>query len=246
MFTANSNVLSRKGTIDRTAEYLNATIESLKLIARLTETASPVQKVLWLPYRAGCEGKKTLVLDLDETLVHCCLHSTEPPEKFVQIPLENGTRVSVGINIRPFVEDFLVRVSQIFEVVIFTASHQHYADAVLDTIDPKKRLIHHRLYRQHCVHTGDVYMKDLRILANRNIEKVAIVDNSVHSFGAQLDNGIPILSWYDDYTDSQLVKLLPYLEELSGVSDVRVLNRETFGLRKFCEQYLKSGVSPLQ
>ena len=70
-----------------------------------------------------------------------------------------------------------------FEVAIFTASHQSYADAVLNTlIDPEKR--YPRLYRQHCIRTNEgIYIKDLRVIRNRLLKDIILVDNAVYSFG---------------------------------------------------------------
>lgn len=48
------------------------------------------------------------------------------------------------------------------------------------------------------------YIKDLRIIKNRTLNNVLIVDNLAHSFGFQIENGIPILEWYDDANDKEL------------------------------------------
>ena len=83
-----------------------------------------------------------------------------------------------------------------FQVVVFTASHKTYADAVLDFLDPDQELIDARFYRDSCYQTEQgVYIKDLRIF-DRPIEDIVIVDNAVYSFGFQLDNGIPIIPYY--------------------------------------------------
>lgn len=69
-------------------------------------------------------------------------------------------------------------------MVVFTASHKFYADVVLDHLDPTGELIQYRLYRDSCYQTQDgVYVKDLRILKNRQLKDVVIVDNAVYSFG---------------------------------------------------------------
>ena len=123
--------------------------------------------------------------------------------------------------------------------MVFTASHKCYADVVLDYLDPTGEFIHTRLYRESCIVTDGIYIKDLRILANRNLKDVIIVDNVACSFGYQLDNGIPIISWHDDKNDKELLNLMNYLKILVEVEDIREINRKTFNLRNFYEDYLR-------
>lgn len=125
-----------------------------------------------------------------------------------------------------------------FEVIVFTASHQCYADVVLDFLDPDHSLIHHRLYRDNCVQVNGVFIKDLRVL-NRPLSQVIIVDNSAYSFGFQLENGVPIISWRDDKYDKELLNLTGYMKMLSEASDIRELNTQTFHLATFYEDYIR-------
>ncbi len=68
---------------------------------------------------------------------------------------------------RPHCEEFLKGLSEIAEIVIFTASSPSYANVVLDYLDPEKKYISHRLYRQHCTPSKGFFLKDLRIVTNR-------------------------------------------------------------------------------
>jgi CTD small phosphatase-like protein 2 len=79
------------------------------------------------------------------------------------------------------------------------------------------------------------FLKDLHILG-RDMSKVAIVDNSMQAFGFQIDNGIPIESWFDDDNDSELLSLIPLLRALKDTKDVRPLIRQTFRLQEFIDQ----------
>lgn len=119
--------------------------------------------------------------------------------------------------------------NEFFEVVVFTASTKLYADVVLDHIDPERKLIQHRLYRDSCITTRDnVCIKDLRIFANRDLKDLVIVDNAVYSFGAQLSNGVPICPFKDDKEDKEFLYLMHYLEKMKDYDDMRELNKETF------------------
>jgi Dullard-like phosphatase family protein len=138
----------------------------------------------------------TLVLDLDETLVHY----------FEQNGMGN-------YGIRPGMFEFLQKMNQIgYELVIFTAATQDYADWVIDQIDPD-RLVHHRLYRQHALPWGPLFAKDLSRLG-RDLDKTLIIDNVQENFMMQPNNGIFIATWYDDAQDQALLDLMPLLEEL--------------------------------
>jgi TFIIF-interacting CTD phosphatase-like protein len=80
-------------------------------------------------------------------------------------------------------------------MAVFTAAEQTYADMIIDRIDPEKKYFAHRLYRHHCFKVEEVYVKDLRIIDDRCLEDMVIVDNSILSFASQLDNGVPICSF---------------------------------------------------
>jgi CTD small phosphatase-like protein 2 len=128
--------------------------------------------------------KKVLIFDMDETLIHCVDDiESQNPDVILEIDFEGEETVCAGINIRPYVMECLQEANKTFQVIVFTASHQTYADAILDYLDPQKELIHFRMYRQHCLLTPEgYYVKDLRVIANRRMEDLVIVDNSVYSF----------------------------------------------------------------
>jgi Dullard-like phosphatase family protein len=226
-------------------EHLFQTFQALKFVKNLppVDMNQLRQKRLNLPKKSGFENKKTIVFDLDETLVHCVDDLSNHPDVILAVTFPSGESVNAGINIRPYARDVLAEAVKYFEVIIFTASHKCYADVVLDYLDPTHELIHHRLYRENCLVIEGVFMKDLRVFNNRRIQDIVIVDNAAYSFGYQLDNGIPIISWHDDPYDKELFNLMNYLKILAQAEDVREVNRQIFHLRTFYEDYIQEFLS---
>ncbi|KAK4271788.1 hypothetical protein QN277_020429 [Acacia crassicarpa] len=169
----------------------------------------------------------TLVLDLDETLVHSTLEHCDNAD-FTFTVFFNMKDYTVYVRKRPYLHTFLERVAEMFEVVIFTASQSIYAKQLLDVLDPDGKLISRRVYRESCIFSDGNYTKDLTILGV-DLAKIAIVDNSPQVFRLQVNNGIPIKSWFDDPSDCALMSLLPFLEILADADDVRPIIEERFG-----------------
>lgn len=83
------------------------------------------------------------------------------------------------------------------------------------------------MFRESCLAVEGNFLKDLTVLG-RDLSKAVLVDNSPHAFGYQVDNGIPIESWFDDPADTELLKLEKYLQTLHTAPDVRACVRESF------------------
>ncbi|KAJ3683558.1 hypothetical protein LUZ60_013785 [Juncus effusus] len=183
-----------------------------------------------LPKKTRSCPETTLVLDLDETLVHSTLEPIPSADFTFQVNF-NQKLHTIHVKCRPYLPEFLQRVALTFETIIFTASQSIYAEQLLNVLDPKRKLFRHRVYRDDCVYVEGNYLKDLTVLG-RDLARVIIVDNSPQAFGFQIDNGVPIESWFDDPNDKELLHLLPFLESLAGVQDVRPLIAQKFNLRE--------------
>lgn len=269
---------------------------------------APKYRTCILPRKTRQCKQKTLVLDLDETLVHSSLEAVQLFDFTFPVHF-NGAEHIIHVRQRPGLHAFLERVSELFEVVVFTASQKVYAERLLNIIDPHRKYIKHRIFRESCVVVDGNYLKDLSVLG-RDLRHTAIVDNSPQAFGfqvgggaearvqrggcavrvgsgqpfcrcssccpaayagfcplltpttsarqhnwlqlaalpppsppltpcapcAQVDNGIPIESWYEDPQDTELARLLPFLEGLVGVEDVRPAISAKFRMRELIEQ----------
>ena len=163
--------------------------------------------------------KKTLVLDLDETLVHSSMTPFQNKDNIVLTINYEGKNYTIYVIKRPFLDKFLNEVSIFYDVIIFTASIGQYSNLLLKFIDQNK-LVKSVLNRDHCNYYEGCYFKNLRII-NRDYKDIIIIDNNPISYAFNKDNGIPIKSWFDDQNDNELLKLLPFLKFLSKVNDVR-------------------------
>ncbi|CBZ27777.1 conserved hypothetical protein [Leishmania mexicana MHOM/GT/2001/U1103] len=164
-------------------------------------------------------SRKCLILDVDETLVHSSYQNTGRYDVHLPITLDRDTHVNVYVAFRPHLHRFLEAVAPLFEVVIFTASLSTYCDPLMDSIDKQRILGGLRLFREHCSVVGTTYVKDLSLLG-RNLDQVAIIDNSPIAYLFQQRNAIPITSWFDDSRDEELLRLIPVLEALAEADTV--------------------------
>lgn len=182
--------------------------------------------------RLNMVKRKTLVLDLDETLIHShhdgVLRQTvkpgTPPDFVLKVVIDRHP-VRFFVHKRPHVDFFLDVVSQWYELVVFTASMEIYGSAVADKLDLNRGILKRRYYRQHCNLDFGSYTKDLSAISS-DLSCIFILDNSPGAYKSYPNNAIPIKSWFSDPYDSALLNLLPMLDALRFVSDVRsVLSR---------------------
>lgn len=146
----------------------------------------------------------------------------------------------MGLNVRPYCIEFLERLVKHFEIFVFTASSPNYANSIVNFLDPYNQLINGILTRNNCMETKNgFFIKDLRVIKNRDLKNIFIVDNLSHSFGFQIDNGVPILEFHFDKKDRELKYLVDYLLEGLYVDDVRDFNRKKLRLAELASMSLE-------
>ncbi|WFD30977.1 protein-serine/threonine phosphatase [Malassezia sp. CBS 17886] len=164
--------------------------------------------------------RKCLVLDLDETLVHSSFKMVPNADFVVPVEIEDIVH-NVYVIKRPGVDEFMRRMGELFEVVVFTASLSKYADPVIDILDIH-RVVQHRLFRESCYNHHGNYVKDLSQLGRPPYDTI-IIDNSPASYIFHPTNAVPVSSWFNDPHDTELTDLCPFLQDLCVVDDIRVV-----------------------
>jgi len=167
----------------------------------------------------------SLVLDLDETLVHFQT-SKEEIEGILQI--------------RPGLIPFLKKVGLYYELIIFTEAKEEYGDLLIDAIEENNIYFEHRFYRQHTIKEGNDFIKDLNRIG-RPLDKIIIVDDMPQNFKLQRENGINIKSfWGEDANDDALLELGIILVNIAKEGgDVRI------GLKKYEDDILNKVTSKI-
>ena len=147
-----------------------------------------------VPYlKYPCPKNFSLVLDLDETLI-----------SFRQNPNEENKGT---IRFRPFLDSFLKKVKEKYELIVFTSGTKDYADPLVDAIEQERKYFDARLYRQHTIAYGKDIVKDISKIG-RDLSKIIIVENIPQNYRLQKENGILIKSFYgEDIYDNALVLL---------------------------------------
>ncbi|XP_071739776.1 uncharacterized protein [Rutidosis leptorrhynchoides] len=241
----NHNLRRRKRTLvtsaTKTASVVVASINKsiytchrrlVKIFSKLVRIATPKRKssvkkgykeTISLP-PLDSVNRKTVFLDLDETLIHSVpANGLIRPRNFDYMvkPMIDGERVDFYVLKRPFVDEFLQFLTENgFEIVVFTAGIKEYASLVLDRLD-RKGLISHRLYRDSCKEFDGKFVKDLSNLG-RDLKNAVIVDDNPNSYSLQSQNAIPIKPFIDDIGDDELKKLMDgFFEKCNEFEDLR-------------------------
>ena len=187
-------------------------------------------------------NKQLLFIDLDETLIHSDIYDKKPfniinYDKILKFKFDN-LYYYIGINFRKNLKNFLKKVSKYFNLILFTAAYQEYADVIIDYIDPENIFFKKRFYRESCINLNDnINIKDLNIFNDIDLKHSVILDNNIYSFCNNLKNGILINSFFEG-EDDDLMNIYYYLDNyIKNSQDVRKVNEDLFGFEKFLKSF---------
>ena len=215
-------------TIKNYYEYMRECFQIIDLNFNKTIKLHPIEPVNFnfIP------NKKTVVFELESTLVSFYIEDFN---------LDNENSNSLGINIRPHLIESLDIIKKDYNIVIYSSGSKIYVDAILDFIDPKHEYFKYRLYREHCnkyiINNKIYFTKNLNIFKNIcPLKDIVMVDCSVIGFGFFLENGIPIIPYYDSKEDVELKLLSYYLLSISSNNDLRIALKRDMELDYYLQE----------
>ncbi len=178
--------------------------------------------------------KKTLVLDLDETLIYSSINPGHSPDF-----IETIGSSTIYVKYRPYLMKFLSEMKAIYELILYTGGNKGYADSVLAHIEIDQAIFEHVLYHDQCVsQQGEYLIKYLGMLkGNRRNEDIVVVDNSLLNFCNSICNLVPIVEFNDtSQNDDALIRLGFYLKELCHEEDIRLRIKDDIASFLICKR----------
>ncbi len=172
------------------------------------------------------QRKRTLVFDMDETLLRATLSPELLPDgyDFTINFCRTGLDIVGYVKLRPYLKEMLLALKPHFELILFTAGHKKYTQAILKEFQKDFTYFDHVLTRNYCSVNplNENQIKDLKLLtAKRSLKEILLIDNKPENFLLQYENGVPISDFMGDSTDTQLLELTKYLLLFRTESDVR-------------------------
>jgi len=159
--------------------------------------------------------KYTLVLDLDETLIHL-------RQKKEVVNIKNDINIKINNASECFYENydkdrnkyllqfrvglfsFLTILKPFYEIISFTSATREYSDAIINEIEKNRTFFDYKFYREHTVIYKDTFVKDISRIG-RDIKKMIIIDNNENNFILNKENGIKIAPYYGDEDNNHSV-----------------------------------------
>lgn len=171
---------------------------------------------------------KLLILDLDETLVYAA-----------DEPLDRPADFGVGtyhVYRRPFLAEFLATVSQWYTLAVWTSAGTAYGSGIVQAIFPPTLALAFVWYGPRCtmrldLETRDYYhIKNLRKVKREGyaLEHVVMLDDSSEKLERNYGNHLRLNAFFGDRADTELRDVLPFLNYLRTVENVRAIEKRTW------------------
>lgn len=198
----------------------------------------------------------TLILDIDETLIHSELLKEEDflrlqSESISEEEYNNLVRSLgydslidnrlIGVIVRPGLFNFLQSLTSKYNLAVFSAGSRDYVENVLNSLKIKS-MFYLILCGEETINIGKAFfIKDVSLVNEMdrqwNIEytenklevkdrEFILIDNNIFSFAKDISNGILISSFYNNKYDEALPDLKDFIEDLKVIKESDVSRRE--------------------
>jgi RNA polymerase II subunit A small phosphatase-like protein len=179
--------------------------------------------------------KPLLILDIDETLIHTDSAPIEY-EKHLDFDFKfkgNSSKSLYYTKKRPYLDEFLKFAFENFNVAIWTAAGAEYAEEILKGIGLDKSKLKFFYTQENCTiklsyDYSDYYgVKNLNKLKKKgyDLNRVLIVDDKSETAVNNYSNLIQVKPFTDDLDDSELLKLISYLETIKDEPNYRRIEK---------------------
>ena len=180
-------------------------------------------------------NKKIVIFELESTLVS-------------NFTIVNEECSVLNIKPRPHLKSSLDLIKKDYNIVIYSSGNKFLVDTILDSLDPQKEYFKYRLYQDNCykfnINQKIYFTKNLNIFRKvRDLKDIIIVDCSVIGFGFFLENGIPIIPFYDSKDDVELKLLSLYLSYISQNNDIRDALKRDIKLDSYLEMAKEENIN---
>jgi RNA polymerase II subunit A small phosphatase-like protein len=165
-----------------------------------------------------------LILDLDETLVYAAKED---------VPRVDFSVGPYDVMKRPHLDPFLEKVSEWFDLAVWTSSSASYARVVVGEIFPRPDELKFVWCSDRCTvrydhdtgeYSGTKYLRKLKKMGYR-LERVLMLDDTPGKHTRNYGNLVPIRAFEGDVDDAELRDVLSFLDRLRGVENVRTIEK---------------------
>ena len=178
--------------------------------------------------------KPLIILDIDETLVHTENVPTEYSGNWdYDFKFSGNGKSLFYTKKRPYLDQFLDYAYQNFDVAIWTAAGEDYAKQILENIGILERSLVFFYTQDNCTIKRDYENSDYYGIKNLNklkkkgfdLDKVLIIDDKQETAINNYGNLIHIKPFTDDMNDTELLKLISYLETIKDERNYRRIEK---------------------
>ena len=178
---------------------------------------SPKEKSYLLPPLK--ENKKTIIFDLDETLIHS--HFRDDDEISNDYLIIETEESELYVSIRPGMIKLLQEIKNDFEIVLFTASNDYYADSIIDQLEKEFKLFDHKLYLRDCKHKFGYIFKDIFKLG-RDVNKVMIFDDNPDVWNCR-ENVFIVNPYHGGNEDVEYLTIKQVINDFKVIDNIKLL-----------------------